>query len=132
MDDILRSTLTHRHLHSVQNQLCPQVVGHRPADDLAAPGIQHHGKVEEACRRRHVGDVGDPELVRPGRGELAIHQVRRRPGVLVTPGRHRAAVPMAGANQASLPHQPRNPFAAVLLAIPLQLGVDTRCPIDLA
>jgi hypothetical protein len=39
---------------------------------------------------------------------------------------------MTGAHQASLPHQPRNPFAAVLLSVPLQFDMDTGRPIRLA
>ena len=83
-------------------------------------------------RCRHIGDVGDPELVRPGRAEVAVHQVRRRSCLLVAPGRHRPAIPVTGTDQASLPHQPRNPFAAVLLAMPLQFGMDAGRSIRLA
>jgi hypothetical protein len=39
---------------------------------------------------------------------------------------------MTGANQASLPHEPRNAFTAVLLSASLQLGMDTGRPIRLA
>ena len=33
-------------------------------------------------------------------------------------------MPMAGPNKPGLPHQPRNPLAAVLLTMPLQFGMD--------
>ena len=51
--------------HRVEYQFGPQMVGHRPTDDLAAPRVQHHGEIQEPARCRHIGDVGDPELVRP-------------------------------------------------------------------
>ena len=37
-------------------------------------------------------------------------------------------MPMTGANQTSLAHQPRDPLAAMLLAVPLQLGMNTGAP----
>ncbi len=41
--------------------------------------------IEAAACRRHEGDVGDPELVRLRRHEVAVHQIRCRPCVLVAP-----------------------------------------------
>jgi hypothetical protein len=38
---------------------------------------------------------------------------------------------MAGPNKPGLPHQPRDPLAAVPLCAPLQLGMDARRPIRL-
>jgi len=35
-------------------------------------------QVQGACPGRVVGDVGHPELVRPGSDEVTLHQVRRR------------------------------------------------------
>ena len=110
--------LADRHLERVQHELGAQMVGHRPADDPAAPGIEHDGEVEEARGGRHEGDVGDPELVRASAREVAVHQVRRRAGVLVAPRRHRATAPVAGADQPGLAHQPGDPLAAVPLAPP--------------
>jgi hypothetical protein len=43
MDDIAGPALTDRHLQSIQHQLCAQVVCHRPANNLAAPGIKDDG-----------------------------------------------------------------------------------------
>src|SRR5258706_5486072 len=42
VDDIARPTLADRHVEGVQHQFGAQMVGHRPADDLAAPGVEHH------------------------------------------------------------------------------------------
>ena len=62
----------------------------------------------------------------------AVSQIRRRSDLLVTLGTHRPAMPMAGPNKPSLPHQLRNSPAAVLLAMPLEFGMDARRPISLA
>ncbi len=48
VDDVPGPPLANGHLHRVQHQLGAQVVRHRPADDLAAPGVQDDSKVEEA------------------------------------------------------------------------------------
>src|SRR6185437_14012174 len=56
MDHVARPTLTDGGFERVDNKLSPQVIGHRPADDLAAPGIKNDGEIEEPARRRHEGD----------------------------------------------------------------------------
>ena len=48
-----------------------------------APGIEDDGEVEEARPGRDVGDVGDPELVGPGGGEVARHEIGRRPRIAI-------------------------------------------------
>ena len=131
VDDVLGPPLANRHLHRVQHQFGAQVVCHRPADDLAAPSVEHDGEIEEPRHRRHISDVGNPELVRSGGAEVAVDQVGRRPVVLVPPGCCRAAVPMAGAHQARLTHQTSDPLAAVPLSAPTQIGMDARRPVGL-
>ena len=79
-----------------------------------------------------MADISDPELVRPRPGEIAIDQVRRRAGVLIALRRRWTTVAMAGTAQPSLPHQPRDPLAAMPLSLGLQIGVHAQCPIDLA
>src|SRR5271169_3653935 len=132
VDDFLRPTLANRHRHRVQHQLGAQVVCHRPADDLAAPGVEHDGQIEKSCCCRHIGDIGDPQLVWSGRAEVAVDQVGRGPGVLVSPGCDRATVAMAGAYQPGLAHQAGDPFSAVPLAAPTQISMDARRSIGLA
>ena len=96
MDDVSRTALPNRHLQRVQNQFCAQMIRHRPTNDLPAPGVQHDREIQEPVRRRHEGDVGDPEFVPAHGGEIAIHQIRRRSRivsrrVVVTPFRRRLA-----------------------------------------
>ena len=132
VDDVLGSALTYRRFHRVQHQLRPQVVCHRPADDLAAPGVQHDSKIQETGSRRHIRDVGNPKLIWSRRREVAIHQVRRRSSILVAPGRRWPAMPVAGAHQPGPAHQPRDPFAAVSLTSAPQIGVNAWRAIGLA
>src|SRR5712672_920692 len=96
MDDAVRPALADRHFQRIQHQLGAQMIGHRPADDLAAPGIQHDGEVQKAACRRYEGDVRHPELVRPGgekfrstRSGAGLASLSRR--VVVSPERRRLA-----------------------------------------
>ena len=43
---------------------------------MAAEDIDHERDIHEAFPRGDVGEVGDPELIGPRRGELAIDQIR--------------------------------------------------------
>jgi hypothetical protein len=104
MDDAVRPPLADRHLQRVQHQFGPQMVGHRPADNLAAPGIQNYCEIEKTARRRHEGDVGNPELVRPESPEIAVDQVGRRSDLLVPSCGNNRAAPAAGANQPACTH----------------------------
>ena len=131
MDHVARPTLAEGHVQGVQNQLGSQMVGHRPADDPAAPDIHDDRQIEKSRRGRDVGDVGDPQLVRAGCLEVALHQIGRGSCLFVALRRDLIAAPAAGADQTGRAHQPGNPLAAVPLAGGPQLGMDTRCPIGL-
>src|SRR3954454_1262496 len=47
MDHVARPTLAGGHVQGIQNQLGSQMVGHRPADDPAAPDIHDDRQIEE-------------------------------------------------------------------------------------
>jgi hypothetical protein len=81
VDDVLGPTLANSHLHRIQHQFGAQVICHRPADDLAAPGVEHDGEIEKPRHCRHISDVGDPHLVRSGSVEVAQHLRRETQGV---------------------------------------------------
>ena len=131
MDHVARPALAEGHVESIQNQLGAQVVGHCPADDLAAPDIHDDRQIEEARHGRDVGDVGNPQLVRAGCLKVAVDQIRRGSGLFVALRGDRTAPPAAGADQTGGAHQPGSPLAAVSLAGGVQLGMHTRCPIGL-
>src|SRR4030095_3138720 len=63
--------LRHSHVESIEHQLSAQVRRHRPADYAATPRIEDDSQIEEAGPGRDVGDIRHPELIRPGRGEIA-------------------------------------------------------------
>src|SRR4051794_13780156 len=70
------------HHQGVHAQPGPEVVGHRPADDLARGQVLDGGQARPALVRRQVGDVGQPDGVGPVGGEVAVEQVgRHRQGV---------------------------------------------------
>jgi hypothetical protein len=116
VNDIAWPALADGHVECTEDELGAQVAGGGPADDLAAPDIKHHGEIEEAGCRRNERDVCDPQLVRATGGEVAVHQVRRRPAAVVAVRRHRPATAMAGADQPGAAHQPCNAFAAMPFA----------------
>src|SRR5687768_7989646 len=56
------------------------MIGHRPADDAPTVDVKHHRQMEEARPGRDRGDVGDPQAIRRGGSELALHEVGSRRG----------------------------------------------------
>jgi hypothetical protein len=55
-----------------------EVVAHAPADDPAREGVAHDGQEEVALARLDVGDLRTPLLIRPGRCEITLDEIRRR------------------------------------------------------
>src|SRR5438128_2661894 len=123
MNDVRRPTLRDGHLQRGQDELSPEMGFHRPADHASAPDIEDDGEIEEAGPGRHVGDVRDPQLIRARAGELAVDEIRRRPGRLVA---HRRAerLPPAHALQPGAPHQPGHPLTANVEAAGGELGMN--------
>ena len=117
------------HVECVQDQFGAQVLGHRPAHHPTRERVQDHREVQPALAGALLGDVSNPQPVRPGRHEVALHQVRCWRGVRVAT-RGAAAPAAMHALQAVLAHQPGDALAAdVDVQAQTQLGVDTRCAI---
>jgi hypothetical protein len=96
-----------------------------PADRPAGPQVDHRGQVEPALAGAELGEIGGPQLIRPGRAGSSLHQVR---GAGITePG---SAPPPPGVHpgQPTLPHQAGHPLAAAAHAQPRQLAVHPGCP----
>ena len=137
INDVVRLALAHGHLERVEDQLGAQVVGHRPADDAAREGVEHDREMHEAhghrprraCPREGGGDVGDPELVRRHGGEVALHQVGRRPHLAIPSRRRGPAAAVAGTHEPRFAHQPGYALATMPLAGRAQLGVDAQGPV---
>ena len=100
VDDDTGPTLADRHVQRVQDQRGARMVHRRPADDLAAPGVQHHSEIQKPGRVGDKPDVRDREPVWPRRREVAIHKVGRGPDRFVAAGRCNPAAAATGARQA--------------------------------
>ena len=66
------------HVQRARDEFAAQVAGHRPADDSAAPQIHDQRQIHPAPGGRHIGDVLQPDLIRP---------LGRRPPGRATPSR---------------------------------------------
>src|SRR6476469_7971479 len=118
------------HDQSADAQLGPEVVGHGPADDLARGHVLDRGQIQEALVGRDVGDVGQPDLVRPVRGEVPRQQVRGdRETMAAVRGSGCTAAAPAG-REPHLAHQPRDASARMPQPFPAQLGVDAWRAVD--
>ncbi len=95
------------HVDRVDDQFNAHVRRHRRADDATAEHIEDDREEQEARRRRHVGDIGDPELVGRSGSELAVHQIGSRARVLVA-YRCRERLTAAGALEVALANQTCN------------------------
>ena len=67
-----------RHLEGVQGQLGRHPVMGAPPDDPTRVDILDERGEAHPRPGRHVGEIDDPQLVRPGRGEVALHMAARR------------------------------------------------------
>ena len=105
-----RPALRRRHLQRVEDQVGLQRRAHGPAHDPATEHVEHNREVEEGRPRRHVGDVGHPELIRRRRPEVPPHEIGGEP-LRSAEGRAGARPPMH-AHQARAPHQAPHALAA--------------------
>ncbi len=83
VNDVFGFTPVDRHVERIEHQLGAQMRGHRPADHAPAVHVEHDGQEQEPTPRRHVGDIGNPKLIRCGRAEVAGHQIWRRSCVAI-------------------------------------------------
>jgi len=124
-----RSPLPQRHLDGFDNQLRPQVFGHRPTNNPATIDIEYDGQIEEAHPGRHIRDVRDPEPIGSRGSKVPPHQVRRGDGIRRPACRAR---PFASVTtvQPRDPQQASDPFARAMDAFLSQFGMDARCAIS--
>jgi hypothetical protein len=117
------------HLQRVQSQVGAQRPRGLPAHDEAAEGVDDEGHIDEPGPGRHVGEVRHPQLGRPGRREVPLHQVRGSGG-----GRIRRGGPpglaTADALKAQLTHQPFHGAAGHRDPLPVQLPPDLPGAVD--
>ena len=104
VDHAVGAALPEGHVEGIEHEPCAQVIGHGPADHAAAEGVQHDGEEEEPGPGGDVGDVRDPEPIGCVGGEVALDQVRRRPGARIPCRRSRplASAPLKPARRINL------------------------------
>ena len=94
-------------LQRVEHEAGVRRARHPPADDPPGVGVDDEGDVDEAGPGRDIGEVGDPEHIRPWRLELAVDVIQRAwRGLVADRGSDRFAAddPL----QAHVPHQSRH------------------------
>lgn len=129
-----------RMLQRIQDEAGLLGVGDPPAYDPASEGDDHEGDAAEARLCGDIGEVGEPERVRPRRLQLPVQPIFRTERRRVAPRRLRRFA-AHGAGQAHLRHQTRDhasghidPLAVQLpphLALAIDLDVLSPDPIDL-
>src|SRR5215470_4877723 len=90
-------------IERIQDQVSMHRAGNAPADDAARKHIDDEGHVDETRPGRDVGEIGDPELIRPHRGELALDQICRIFRLVVADGGS-ALAPTHGPSQPKRSH----------------------------
>jgi hypothetical protein len=111
-----------RHAQRRQGQFPRHGRRHGPADHLAGKQVQHDGQVEPALLGRHVGDVGQPDLVWCCCRELPCQQVGRQRQGMVAVGRGPEPPPAPGPD-AMPPHQAGDPVTPHPAALGLERGM---------
>ena len=70
-------------LERVEGQFGAHRFRRSPTDDHLRKDVGDERDEYEACPGRHISEVGNPELVRPRRGEVSLHKVQRPRIVIV-------------------------------------------------
>ena len=112
MNDAVRFPLRDGHVQRGQYQVGRHVFADRPADDPPTPYVEHDGQKDEAGPGRHVGHVGDPQLIGTRGSKFAVDQIRCRTLMGIALCRHYVAPPPRHATQARLAHQSGDPLTA--------------------
>ena len=100
-----------------------------PAHDPARIGIYDEGDIDETGPSRDVGEVRDPEHIRPCSLEPPVHMVERAWRLLVA---ERRADLLAADRpfEAHLPHQPLHPASADVFAFAPEVASDFARAVD--
>ena len=116
MNHVRRPSLRGGHVERIEHDGRVQRVLHGPADDATTEHIKDDREVEKARGRRHVGDVGDPELIRRRRAEGALHEIRREGRLWYSPTGPRRSTALRDTAETLHTHQARDAFAADAIA----------------
>jgi len=114
----------------IEDEPCMRRPGDPPADNAAGECIDDEGHIDEPGPGRDIGEVADPEPVRRGRLELAVHPVERARRGLVGDRRADRLAP-DDALQAHGIHQPLHRAARHAEPFAQQLTPDLPRAVDL-
>jgi hypothetical protein len=115
-------------LQGIQHEAGVRRPAHPPADDAPRISIDHEGHVHEAAPGRDVGEVADPQRMRPRRLELPLDPIQRAGGWA---GDRGADLPAPHSPlQAHGPHQARHCAAGDPDPLPAQLAPDLPDTVD--
>ena len=112
------AALSERHPECVEDEIGAHVVGELPTDDRPAVDVDHEREEDDAFPAAQVGEVGAPELIRPGRGERTLDEIGSAQRLGVGVGRPPRLPTPFGALDPVAAHQPLDVAAADLLAGP--------------
>src|SRR5438270_381178 len=90
-----------RLLECIEDEVSHQGRGDAPAHDAAREDVDDKRDVDKAAPRRHVREVGEPQLIGPRRGEVPVDEITR-PNCFWR--RLRRRDPRATAHRAGQPH----------------------------
>ena len=110
-------SVVQRLLQRVEHEAGVRRPRHAPADDAPGVGVDDEGDVDEARPGRDVGEVRDPQRVRPRRLELPVDVVERARRGLVADRGPAPACRGSTPCRAHCPHQPRHRAAGHLDAL---------------
>jgi hypothetical protein len=92
------------HLQRVQRQTGPQRPRGLPTDEEPTERINDEGHIDKAGPGRHIGDIGDPQLVGSLRSKVTLYQIRGSGGGRIRHGGP-AGLATHGATQPQLAQQ---------------------------
>src|SRR5690606_28332901 len=75
-------------LQGIQNEARRGTGAALPAYDPPGDGVDHEGDVDEAGPGMDIGEVDDPQRIRPGDLELAVDPVQRAQCLRIADGGH--------------------------------------------
>ena len=103
-----------------------RVIAHRPAHDLTGEQIEDGGQVQPPLIGRDVGDVRQPNLIRPGGQEGLVEQIVGDRQAVIAVGGDDPEAALGHRSDAMAMHQPLDPAAADEASFGAQEGVDAR------
>jgi len=112
-----------RHVQRAEDELGPEVVGHRPADDPAAAGVQDDRQIEPPLPGRDIRHVRHPQPIWRHRAEGPLDEIGRGQGPPVTDRGPGLASPTGAARQSGQPHEPSDAPTTARQAGRAELGV---------